>query len=70
MEHVNEVDEKLMFYSKAQVSQKLGMAPSTIYRLVKDGDFPAPVSISKRRVGWVPAEIDEWLTRKIKERDV
>ena len=32
---------------------------------VRDGRFPAPVAISKRRVAWVEGEIDRWIADRI-----
>lgn len=41
----------------AEVLQILGLSPATIYRQVKDGSFPAPLKISKRRVAWRESDI-------------
>lgn len=36
------------------------MSRTTIYRKVKDGDFPKPVNISDSRVAFVLSEVIEW----------
>ena len=51
---------------RKQVEARTGLARSTIYDRVKTGNFPAPVSIGVRAVGWVESEIEEWLTAQIK----
>jgi len=39
--------------------------PCAIYLRVSQGTFPKPVSLGARAVGWVEAEIQEWLQRQI-----
>ena len=38
---------------------------TTIYLRVSQGTFPKPVSLGGRAVGWLEAEIQEWLQRQI-----
>ena len=47
------------------VKMRTGLSRSTIYLLVSQGRFPKPVSLGMRAVGWVEAEIQEWLQRQI-----
>ncbi len=42
------------------VKQRTGMSRTTIYRLMKSGEFPAPVRLSDRAVGWRSDELAEW----------
>jgi len=51
------------------VKQKTGQSRSTIYDKVQRGEFPAPVKIGERAVGWVEAEVDAWVRDRIKARD-
>jgi prophage regulatory protein len=32
---------------------------------VKEGRFPKPISLGARAVGWVDAEVEEWLAGQI-----
>jgi prophage regulatory protein len=50
---------------RKQVEARTGLARSTIYERVKAGNFPAPVSLGAKAVGWVESEVDAWLTRQI-----
>lgn len=50
------------------VKARTGLSRSTIYLRVSDGNFPRPVQLGGRAVGWVEAEIDEWLVRQIENR--
>jgi prophage regulatory protein len=49
------------------VKARTGLSRSTIYLRVADGSFPCPVSLGARAVGWVEADIDGWISRKIAE---
>lgn len=40
-----------------------------ILRLEKAGRFPKRVRIGQHRVGWVEAEIEEWVMAHINDRD-
>jgi prophage regulatory protein len=47
------------------VKADTGLSRSTIYLRVSEGTFPKPVSLGGRAVGWMEAEIQEWLQRQI-----
>ena len=48
------------------VLNRTGLSRSTIYLLVSKGDFPAPISLGMRAVGWIESEINDWLDQQIK----
>lgn len=39
------------------------LSRSTIYQLVKDGDFPPQIKLSRRRVAWRVDDLNEWLEK-------
>jgi prophage regulatory protein len=41
----------------------------TIWRLVKAGQFPAPIKLWAATNAWAEHEIDEWIQSRIGERD-
>jgi prophage regulatory protein len=47
------------------VKNRTGLSRSTIYLRMSEGSFPAPVSLGGRAVGWIEAEVDEWLKQRI-----
>lgn len=47
------------------VMGRTGLSRSTIYLRIKEGAFPKPVNLGVRAVGWVEAEIQEWLQQQI-----
>lgn len=44
-----------------------GLSRSTIYLRVAQGNFPKPVSLGSRAVGWVDSEIADWVTQRIQQ---
>lgn len=59
----------MKFMRLNDVKDATGLARSTIYKYVKQGIFPAPVSLGGRAVAWVEGEIAAWIAAKIRERD-
>lgn len=47
------------------VQEMTGMARSTLYKAIKDGEFPAPISLGRRAVGWLETDIRAWLQGRI-----
>ncbi|WP_319749924.1 AlpA family transcriptional regulator [Pseudomonas aeruginosa] len=47
-----------------------GLARSTIYKLIGAGEFPKPVPLIGRSVGWVESEVHEWIQARIAQRDL
>lgn len=49
-----------------EVKSRSGLSRSTIYALIKEGDFPTNISLGGRSVGWIEQEVDEWIASRIK----
>ena len=54
-------------YRRSTLEEMLGISRSTIYRLMEDGDFPRPIKLGRRAVGWKSEDIDDWLLGQAKE---
>ena len=48
-----------------EVRHSTGLSRSSIYLRIAEGRFPKPVSLGGRAVGWLEAEVQEWLERRI-----
>jgi prophage regulatory protein len=48
-----------------RVKARTGLARSTIYERIKEGDFPAQVSLGPRAVGWLESDIEAWIARQV-----
>ncbi len=51
-----------------EVERKTGFKRAHIYALMKDGKFPKAMRLGVRAVGWDSAEIDQWISDRLKER--
>lgn len=49
------------------VLDRTGLSRTTIYQRQADGQFPKSVSLGARSVGWIEAEVEEWITRQIEQ---
>ena len=47
------------------VKRSTGLSRGTIYLRITQGTFPKPVSLGGRAVGWLEAEVQQWLERRI-----
>ena len=50
------------------VMDRVGLGSSFIYLLIQRGDFPKPVHLGKRAVGWPEAEVNAWLEERHAQR--
>ena len=57
--------EPITILRRRQVEERVGLTRSTIYRRVAAGSFPAPISLGARAVGWLEAEISNWLLGQV-----
>jgi len=53
---------------RAEVEAKTGFKRAHIYNLMQQGKFPRALRLGIRAVGWDSAEIDQWITERLKER--
>ena len=52
---------------RREVESRTGLSRSTIYLAMSRGNFPKPVKLGERAVGWLESDIDDWLTQRIEE---
>lgn len=50
------------------VLSQTGLARSTIYKLMAEGDFPQPVKITSKSSAWVSSEVNDWKVSRMEER--
>lgn len=48
-----------------EVRSRTGLSRSSIYLRIAKGEFPPPVSLGGRAVGWPEAEVENWLEEKV-----
>src|SRR4051794_2631400 len=59
--------EQLLRITKVQ--DRTGLSRASVWRLVRDASFPAPVRIGRRAVAWLDTEIDSWIANCVKARN-
>ncbi len=57
----------IRFLRLPEVMERTGLSRSTIYVRLAEGRFPRPVALGGRAVGWIEAEVDEWVRERIAE---
>ena len=55
--------------SKRQLKELVLYSPQHVARLEKAGLFPKRVQLGPNRVGWVEAEVLDWLEARLTNRD-
>lgn len=51
-----------------EVLRLCAMSRATLYREIKLHNFPAPVRLSARSVGWLQEDVAQWLDARIAQR--
>ena len=49
------------------VKTRVGLSRSAIYLAVSHAEFPRPVRLGVRAVGWLESEIEDWLRERVKQ---
>lgn len=47
------------------VEARTGMSKSSIYLAIQKGQFPRPIKLGARAVGWLERDIDIWISQRI-----
>lgn len=47
-------------FDKHQLEERTSLDITTIYRKIKEGTFPQPIRVGKRRVAWRSQDVDAW----------
>ena len=55
------MQNEIGIYRRDETLAIVGLGDNTVRRMVERGEFPAPVQISPRAVGWLKADIQAWL---------
>jgi prophage regulatory protein len=48
-----------------QVKIRVGLSRSSIYLAISRGNFPRPVNLGARAVGWLESDVEAWLLQRI-----
>ena len=48
-----------------EACRQVGLSRSTIYRLIDSGDFPQPIPLSKKSIGFLSSEVNAWKEQRV-----
>jgi len=48
-----------------EVLRRIGISRSKLYADVKSGEFPSPISLGARAVGWLDTDVDGWIASRV-----
>ena len=51
------------------VERLTGLRRSTLYAKIAKSEFPRPIKLGERAVGWLESEVRAWQDARIAERD-
>ncbi|OOF11736.1 MULTISPECIES: AlpA family phage regulatory protein [Salinivibrio] len=55
----------MKFLKLQQVMEKTSLCSSSIYNLMKEGDFPKNISVMGKRKAWLESDVEEWMLKKL-----
>ena len=50
-------------FRRRQLEKQLCLTRSSIYKMMEDGEFPRPIKLGRRAVGWRADEVANWLDK-------
>ncbi|HHF0482617.1 AlpA family phage regulatory protein [Vibrio sp. Vb2110] len=59
----------LNFLNLEQVVTKTTLCKSTIYELMKNGEFPKNFTVSGKRKEWLESDVEDWMMSKVESID-
>jgi len=60
-------DSDVILLRLPEVKAMTGLSKSSLYALVREGTFPAPVRLGPRAVAWVKSEVRRWAVERVRE---
>ena len=58
-------NENQRLIRRKEVQTKTGLGASSIYAMMKNGEFPQCLNLSERRVAWIESDVDQWISERI-----
>ena len=60
----------MQFIRAKEVAQLIGVSKVTLWRMVRAGRFPSPVTVSDNSTAYVLEEVQEWMAAAVSRRPV
>lgn len=62
---IHPVPPRLCILRRREVEARVGLSRSTIYLRCSQKNFPTPICLGGRAVGWLESEIEAWLQEQV-----
>ena len=62
-----QIQHALSILRRKSVEARTGLSRSTLYAYIAAGQFPAPVALGARAVGWYESDVEAWLASRVKQ---
>lgn len=56
------------FLRSHRLPEITGLSLSSLYRLIRRGEFPPPVRLSAQAVGWAASDVERWIESRKEAR--
>ncbi len=50
--------------SRLEVEERTGLSRTTLWRRLRNGEFPLPLKLGSSKIGWLESEIKAWLATR------
>jgi prophage regulatory protein len=61
----NTLADQIHLLKRSDVEKMTSLSKTSIYNLIKEGDFPSPIRLLDNKVAWVDQEVQAWIMNKI-----
>ena len=61
-------DDPTRIITQKELASRVPYSSVQIWRLEKAGTFPRRIQLGPNRIGWVEAEVEAWLRKRLDER--
>lgn len=58
------LQSRVRILRRPEVEQRTGLSRSAIYAAMAAGDFPKPLKLTAKAVGWTDSSIDAWIASR------
>ena len=73
IKHENKISSETIFLTQPEISNWIKVSKSSVYRWVKEGQFPRPVMLGTPENNgtsrWIKDDIIEWLSKRPREKN-
>lgn len=60
--------DKLKVLNQRLVLERISLSPAWLKILVRQGNFPKPIKLGPKRIGWLEHEVEAWIRERAANR--